>query len=117
MGTYRDDGERNDGMGYVTIAEDLLPRSLCFFCERDIQDGDRIYIDIDSDRIMCYSHVGQRVDYGLWMGRMIDIKNAVILDDGEYLGYMHPYMEDQGVSVMYAGQAHYQHLSASGRGE
>ena len=103
-------GKRNDGMGAVTTA-DNVDGAFCFLCGVGIHDGERIYVDLENDRTMHYSHVGDRVDYGVWMGTGVDLVGAVIIDDGEYLGYEHPSMEAQGFGVMYAGQAHYEYLS------
>lgn len=107
----RRDGTRNDGMGEVTMADLYLLPVPCFLCGVDIHDDDRVYVDLEHDQTMHYSHVGERVDYGVWMGTGVDLVGAVIVDDGEYFGYEHPTMEAQGFGLMYAGQAHYEHLS------
>jgi hypothetical protein len=101
---------RNDGQGTVTKA-DNVDGAFCFLCGADIHDGEKIYIDLENDETMHYSHVGESVDYGVWLGTGVDLVGAVIVDDGEYLGYEHPGMEAQGFGVMYAGQAHYEHLT------
>ena len=110
MTDAHNDGTRNDGMGKVTMA-DCGVGAFCFLCGVDIHDGDRVYVDLEHDQTMHYSHVGERVDYGVWMGTGVDLVGAVIVDDGEYFGYEHPTMEAQGFGLMYAGQAHYEHLS------
>jgi hypothetical protein len=101
---------RNDGQGVVTMA-DNVDGAYCFLCGTDIHNGDRIYLDLDNDQSCHYSHVGESVSYGAWLGTGVDLVGAVIVDDGEYLGYEHPYMEAQGFGPMWPGQAHYEHLT------
>ena len=99
---------RNDGMGAVTIA-DNVDGATCFLCDGDIYDNDKIYIDLENDKTMHYSHVGERIDYGVWMGTGIDLEGALIVDEGNYLGYLHPKMEEE-FGLAYPGQVHYEHL-------
>tara|TARA_Y100000310_G_scaffold235906_1_gene239077 strand:+ start:215 stop:682 length:468 start_codon:yes stop_codon:yes gene_type:complete len=106
---------RNDGMGAVTIADNVEKWWViglnvdCFLCDAYIHDGDKIYIDLEHDQAMHYSHVGERIDYGVWMGVGIDLKDALIVDDGVNLGYLHPKMEKE-FGLAYPGQVHYEHL-------
>ena len=100
---------RNDGMGAVTTA-DNVDGATCFLCDADIHDGERIYIDLEHDEVMHYSHVGERIDYGVWMGTGIDLEGALIVDEGDYLGYYHPKMDADGFGLAYPGQVHYEHL-------
>jgi hypothetical protein len=77
--------ERNDRMGVVTVA-DHVDGATCTLCHRPVVDGDRIYLSLDTDRSIHYSHVGERVSYAVWLGyfRRFD---AVIRDDGENFGF------------------------------
>ena len=103
-------GKRNDGMGVVTMA-DNVDGAYCFLCGVDIHDGERIYIDFASDQTMHYSHVGEHVNYGVWLGAGSDLVGAVIVDEGDYLGYFHPDMDAKEWGLMWAGQAHYEYLT------
>ena len=100
---------RNDGVGVVTRA-DNVDGATCFLCDGDIHNNDQIYIDLESDQVMHYSHVGERINYGVWLGSGIDLVDALIVDDGDYLGYLHPKMEADGFGLAYPGQCHYEHL-------
>jgi hypothetical protein len=102
------DTGRNDGMGTVTMA-DHVGDAFCFLCGVGIHDGERIYIDLENDQTMHYSHVGERVNYGVWLGTGRDLVGALIVDEGDYLGYLHPDMEAEW-GLMWAGQAHYEYL-------
>jgi hypothetical protein len=114
---------RNDGMGTVTMA-DNVDGAICFLCDTDIHNGDRIYIDLDNDQTMHYSHVGKRVNYGVWLGTGIDyditltfLEGALIVDTGNYFGYLHPKMEADGFGLAYPGQVHYEYLEKSKNGK
>ena len=114
-------GERNDGTGAVTAAY-VKPVDIwageqapfCFLCGLDIHDAAPnvwVYTNLENGSTMHYSHVGERVDYGVWMGTGYDLTGARLVDDGTYLGYEHPTMQADGYGVMWPGDAHYERLS------
>ena len=112
---------RNDGMGAVTTADTAgmmagfnvseAETVQCLLCGGEINDGDRIYVNLENDRTMHYSHVGERVDYGVWLGTGVDLVGALIVDEGDQLGYLHPTMEADGFGLMFPGDAHYERLT------
>jgi hypothetical protein len=117
-------GERNEGTCLVAIAEDIDHDTeeygcdawhLCVLCGERIEGGQDIIRDIDEfgwgGQDIHYSHIGAKVDYGVWHGVGVDIAGATFVDDGVYLGYWSQQMEDDGFGYMPPMQAHYEHLT------